>query len=108
VKVGQKPESTYLQWLDVTAVAEKIGAQGMADEENKKPQPISQLTGKPTVIKTDDMVNKWFAKNAYVALVPGNFFGKGGENHLRMNIATSRQTLKAALDSMAAALKTLT
>jgi cystathionine beta-lyase len=108
IKVGQKPESTYLQWLDVTAIAEKIGAQEMADQENKKPQPISQITGKPTVVKPDDMVNKWFAKNAYVAMVPGNFFGKGGENHLRMNIATARPTLKAALDSMAQAVKSLT
>lgn len=108
IKVGQKPESTYLQWLDVSAVADRIGAQAAADMENKKPQPISVLTGKTTVIKTDDIVMRWLAKNAHVQMVPGNVFGLGGENHLRMNIATARPTLKAALDSMAEALKSLT
>ena len=79
----------------------------MADAENKKPQPISMLTGKPTVVTVDDIVGHWFAKNAFVALNPGNTYGKGGLNHMRMNIATSRPTLKAALDSMAGALKNL-
>jgi len=32
-------------------------------------------------------------------------YGLGGANHMRMNIATSRKVLKAALDSMAAATK---
>ena len=47
IKVGNKPEGTYLAWLDVSAVADKIGAQKLADAENRKPQPISMLTGKP-------------------------------------------------------------
>ena len=107
MKVGQKPEGTYLTWLDTTAVGQKIGAQKLADAENKKPQPISMLTGKPTVVTVDDIVGHWFAKNAFVALNPGNTYGKGGLNHMRMNIATARPTLKAALDSMAGALKNL-
>ncbi len=107
LKVGQKPEGTYLTWLDTSAVVEKIGAQKMADAENKKPQPISMLTGKPTVVTVDDIVGHWFAKNAFVALNPGNTYGKGGLNHMRMNIATARPTLKAALDSMSGALKNL-
>ena len=45
------------------------------------------------------------AKNARVAIVPGTPFGKGSDNHMRMNIATSRQTLKTALDSISAACK---
>ena len=107
IKVGGKPQGTYLSWIDVTAVAQKIGAQKMADAENKKPQPISFLTGKTTIVTAEDMVGHWFAKNAFVALNPGNTYGLGGANHMRMNIATSRKTLKAALDSMAGALKNL-
>jgi bifunctional pyridoxal-dependent enzyme with beta-cystathionase and maltose regulon repressor activities len=42
-----------------------------------------------------------------VALNPGSIYGVGGAGHMRMNIATSRRTVKAALDSMAAAVKTL-
>jgi len=32
-------------------------------------------------------------------------YGLGGQNHMRVNFATSRKTLKAALDSMAGALR---
>ena len=88
-------------------MAEKINAQKMAEEENKKPQPISFLTGKTTVVTPEDMVQHWLAKNAYVAMEAGTSFGKGGENHMRMNTATSRRTLKAALDSVAGATKNL-
>jgi cystathionine beta-lyase len=107
VKVGNKPEGTYLAWVDVSGLAEKIGAQKLADAENKKPQPINFLTGKPGQVLPDDMVGHWLAKNAYVQLNPGYSYGTGGLNHMRMNIATSRKTLTAALDSMANAMKGL-
>jgi len=107
VKVGRKPEGTYLVWLDVSAVADRIGAQKLADAENKKPQPVYILTGKPLPVTAEDMVARWFAKNAYVALNPGTLYGLGGQGHMRMNISTARPTLKAALDSMAGALKNL-
>ena len=105
LKVGQKPEGTYLVWLDAGAVAEKIGAQKSADAENKKPQPISRWTGTTNVVAPTDIVSHWFARNAYVKINPGANYGKGGANFMRMNIATARPTLKAALDSMASALK---
>ncbi|MGH6827280.1 MAG: hypothetical protein ACREFW_00045, partial [Rhizomicrobium sp.] len=107
ITVGSKPEGTYLVWLDVTQIADKIGARKLAAEANRQPQPRNPFTGKPNVVTQADMVSHWFARNAYVFLESGTGFGKGGENHLRMNIATSRRTLKAALDSMAGALKTL-
>ena len=107
IKVGGKPQGTYLAWLDTSKLADRIGAQKLADAENKKPQPINILTGKPNVVMADDMVAHWLAKNAYVALNPGYTYGTGGANHMRMNVATSRRTLTAALDSMAAAMKKL-
>ncbi len=107
IKVGNKPEGTYLAWLDVTMLADKIGARKMADEENKKPQPNNFITGKPNVVTSDDMVGHWLAKNAYVQLNAGITYGQGGLNHMRMNLATSRKTLTAALDSVAAATKKL-
>jgi cystathionine beta-lyase len=107
LKVGNKPEGTYLAWVDVSGLADKIGAQKLADAENKKPQPINFLTGKPGQVLPDDMVGHWLAKNAYVQLNPGYSYGTGGLNHMRMNIATSRKTLTAALDSMANAMKGL-
>ena len=107
LKVGQKPEGTYLVWLDAGAVSERIGAQALADAENKKPQPISRWTGKTNVVTPTDIISHWFAKNAYVKINPGTTYGKGAANCMRMNIATARPTLKAALDSMAGALKRL-
>ncbi len=107
IKVGNKPQGTYLAWLDVTGVSDKIGAKAMADAENKKPQPNNFITGKPNFVVPDDFVGHWFAKNAFVAMNTGSSYGTGGINHMRMNIATSRKTLTAALDSIAAATKKL-
>lgn len=107
IKVGNKPQGTYLAWLDVTALADKIGAKQMADAENKKKQPINFITGKPNVVVSDDIVGHWLAKNAFVQLNTGTSYGLGGLNHMRMNVATSRKTLTAALDSIAAATKKL-
>ena len=107
IKVGNQPEGTYLAWLDVNGLADKIGAKQMADAENKKPQPNNPLSGKPNVVQPDDIVAHWLAKNAYVQLNAGITYGLGGLNHMRMNVATSRKTLGAALDSIAAATKKL-
>jgi cystathionine beta-lyase len=100
IKVGAKPQGTYLTWLDVTRVADRIGAKEMASSEASKSR-----RGDPP--SPEAMVVKWFAKNANVALNAGDTYGKGGENHLRMNIATSRKTLEAAYTSMARALDNL-
>ena len=76
----------------------------MADDMNKNPV-VNPATGMPKKVTSADMVNLWFAQNAAVAMNSGTNYGKGGENFIRMNLATSRTTLKAALDSMAGALK---
>jgi len=108
MKTGAKPEGTYLMWLDVSPLAAKIGAQKMADEANaKKPLPMNPLTNQPVFTTQGDIVSHWLAKNAYVFLESGSGFGKVGANFVRMNVATPRVTLKAGLDSMAAALKNL-
>jgi cystathionine beta-lyase len=108
MKTGNKPEGTYLMWLDVSPLAAKIGAQKMADEANaKKPLPMNPLTNQPVFTTQGDIVSHWLAKNAYVFLESGSGFGKVGANFVRMNVATPRVTLKAGLDSMAAAMKNL-
>ena len=107
IKVGNKPESTYLAWLDVSPLMAKIGAQKMADEANKHPTGTNFMTGKPALTTPSEMVSHWVAKNASVQISAGSSFGKGGENYMRMNLATNRKTLTAALDSIAAACKAL-
>jgi len=117
IKVGNAPEGTYLQWIDVSAIADKIGAKKMADDANQKAHEAASkmgtdYSGRQEVAAMreqtpEDMVQHWMAKNAFVQLNAGTSYGLGGANHMRMNIATSRKVLKAALDSMAAATKKL-
>jgi bifunctional pyridoxal-dependent enzyme with beta-cystathionase and maltose regulon repressor activities len=44
------------------------------------------------------MVERFFVKTAKVHLNQGASYGKGGENHMRMNIGTSRKLVELALD----------
>lgn len=99
VKIGAKPQGTYLSWLDVSQIADKIGAKDLAAAELK----TFKGSGRPP--SPESAVVKWIAKNAKVAMNPGDTYGPGGTNHLRMNIATSRKTLELALNSLASALR---
>ncbi|HEB88293.1 MAG TPA: putative C-S lyase [Deltaproteobacteria bacterium] len=68
------PESTYLAWLDCAAL------------------PIE---GSPA---------SFFLRNGGIALSGGRRFGGGGDQHVRLNFATSRPILSEAIDRMAKAL----
>jgi cystathionine beta-lyase len=112
-EVGQTPQGTYLVWVDVTDLAERINARKLADDANQQAAEAAAKMGADSsggrvVLATpEDMVQHWLAKHAYVQLTAGASFGMGGANHMRMNIATSRSTLRAALDSMSSALRNL-
>jgi cystathionine beta-lyase len=101
VKVGAKPQGTYLTWLDLTQVADKIGAKQMAAQSSNAP---AGGRGAARGMSPEAAVVRWIAKNAKIALNAGDTYGLGGANHARMNIATSRKTLEAALTSLATAL----
>ena len=92
-----KPQGTYLCWLDVTAVAERIGARQKAAAASKPEKAVTP----------EQIVQTWFVENARVALTPGSSYGTSGQDHMRMNLATSRRTLRKALESMAEALNKL-
>jgi bifunctional pyridoxal-dependent enzyme with beta-cystathionase and maltose regulon repressor activities len=91
-------------WLDANKLSDRIDATRLAAEANAKPPALDPFTKKPIRVTRADMASEWLAKHAEVFLESGSGFGKGGENYLRLNVATSRVTLKAALDSMAGAL----
>jgi len=93
-----KPQGTYLSWLDVSAVANRINAKQLADEANKMAKNGAAVT-------PETMVERHFVKTAKVHLNQGASYGAGGENHMRMNIATSRKTLEVALNNLATALR---
>lgn len=92
-----RAEGTYLTWLDVTAVAERINSKKLADDYNRtKPATMPALT-------PEQMVERFFVKTAKVHLNQGASYGKGGENHMRMNIGTSRKLVELALTNIASA-----
>jgi cystathionine beta-lyase len=92
-----RAEGTYLTWLDVTGVAEKINSKKLADDYNRtKPANMPSLN-------PEQMVERYFVKTAKVHLNQGRSYGKGGENHMRMNIGTSRKLVELALNNLAAA-----
>jgi cystathionine beta-lyase len=101
IKVGAKPQGTYLTWVDVSYIADKINAKQLAVEASKK-QAASM---KP--LAPEQMVERWIVMNAKVHLNAGSSYGLGGENHMRMNIATSRKTLELALGNIATAVNKL-
>jgi cystathionine beta-lyase len=92
-----RAQGTYLTWLDVTAVAERINSKKLAEDYNRtKPANMPSLT-------PEQMVERFFVKTAKVHLNQGASYGKGGENHMRMNIGTSRKLVELALNNMASA-----
>jgi cystathionine beta-lyase len=93
-----KPQGTYLMWLDVTQVADRIGA-------TQKAMDASKAEGK--TISPEQIVERWFVENAKVQLNAGSTYGTGGANHMRMNLGTSRKTIELALNNMSSALKKL-
>jgi cystathionine beta-lyase len=97
-----KAQGTYLMWLDMTALAEKINTKQLAEQHNK-----TRAEGAPA-LKPEQMLERWLVKYAKVHMNQGASYGKGGENHVRMNIATSRKTLEKALSNVANALKPAT
>ena len=89
-----KPQGTYLAWLDVSELAERVGAHELAEEENR----TSENTVTP-----EQIMQRWFGTNARIYLNPGSAYGAGGAGHMRMNLATSRLLIRRALDNIAAA-----
>jgi cystathionine beta-lyase len=72
----QKPEGTYLMWLDFSAY-------GLSDRE----------------------LQRKLIKEAKVVLNPGINFGPAGTQHMRINLACPRETLQKGLLQIAAAFK---
>ena len=89
-----------MAWIDISGVAERLDAKRLAAEATANSE-----TGRP--VTAEAIVGNWFVDNAKVQLNAGSSYGPGGENHMRMNVATSRKILKLALDNMAAALSAL-
>ena len=94
-----RAQGTYLTWLDVSGVAEKINSKKLAEDYNRT------KAAKAPKLTPEQMVERYFVKTAKVQLNQGASYGTGGENHMRMNIGTSRKLVELALNNLAAACK---
>ena len=94
-----KPQGTYLGWLDVSEVVDRIGAKETAAEENKK------LEEGARPVTPEIVVQRFFVEKAKVVLNPGSSYGIGGAGRMRMNLGTSRKLVELALNNMASALQ---
>ena len=72
------PEGTYLMWLDCRGLG-----------------------------LDDSALRDFFIHEAGLGLNPGISFGTGGSGHMRLNLASPRPVIRAALDRLEAALRTL-
>lgn len=90
-----KPEGTYLAWLDVHELEKKIDAEGQAATLNKDRDP----TLPP--LQAEHIVERFFVRKAGVQLNDGYRYGVGGAGRMRMNLATSRELIAKALANIA-------
>lgn len=83
-----KPEGTYLASLDVNSLRDKIDAEKLAADANKKRESsMPQL-------QAEHMIEQFLVDNAGVQVNEGYRYGSG---RMRMNLATSRKLLEKAL-----------
>jgi len=85
-----KPEGTYLCWLDVSEALQK-GPQTLPANSNEESTPES-------------IFQQHLVEHANIHLNAGSSYGLGGSDRMRMNIATSRQLVELALNNLANAL----
>ncbi|MEZ5291937.1 MAG: aminotransferase class I/II-fold pyridoxal phosphate-dependent enzyme [Vicinamibacterales bacterium] len=93
-----KPQGTYLMWLDFTEFSKRINTEAMAADYNR-----TKPANAPSLSK-EQMLERYLVKNARVHLNSGQSYGKGSDNYMRMNVATSRKTIELALTNLAGAL----
>ena len=92
-----KPQGTYLAWIDVSQVVDRIGAKEQAIEANKA-DPAAKATA-------ETILEKYFIKNAKVQMNAGSNYGYGGAGRMRMNLAAPRKLVELALTNIAGALR---
>ncbi len=93
-----KAQGTYLAWLEVGQIADAIGAV-------EKAAAATEAEG--ATVSPETIVVRWLVENAGVYTNAGSSYGPGGENHLRMNLGTSRRLIQLALDNIAEAVSEL-
>lgn len=94
-----KPQGTYLAWLNFAGLAERIGAERQAADENAR-----RAAGTPA-LTPEQILERYLVMNAKVHLNQGRAHGRGGQFHMRMNVALSRKLVELAVTNISRALQ---
>lgn len=106
-------EGTYLAWLDVSPLIEKLDAASKAAELTAYNEANNvtyvDFFGEEHIKRynTGDYMKEWFMDNAKIDINPGENYGKGGAGFMRMNLATNRAMLEKALSNIEEAINTI-
>ncbi|MEQ8207176.1 MAG: hypothetical protein RIA65_13465, partial [Woeseia sp.] len=90
----KKPQGTYLAWLDVSDLSDKIDAEKRAADANR-----NRESSMP-VLQAEHIVERFLVENAGVQVNDGFRYGYGGGGRMRMNLATSRKLVETALQNI--------
>ena len=89
-----RAEGTFLSWLHFDEIMDEIGV--------VEKSAISQNTDEP--LTETQVFEAWLVAQCGVQLNDGEGYGKGSRRCMRMNIGTSRQLIKLALENMTEAI----
>jgi len=87
-------QGTFLAWLHFGEIMDAVGVVEKAAATRTSHTPMTET----------QVFEAWLAENAGVQLNDGEAYGKGSRRCMRMNIGTSRQLIRLAIDNMAAAI----
>ena len=83
-----KPEATFFAWLDMAELSDQIDVAGLA----------AGITGPFT--QPNHALQRWIQEHARIYMTSGIDHGPGGDGFMRMNLATSKDRVARALDSL--------
>ncbi|MEZ5551505.1 MAG: aminotransferase class I/II-fold pyridoxal phosphate-dependent enzyme [Pseudomonadales bacterium] len=92
-----RAEGTFLSWLHFDGI---MDAAGVVERS-----AASQATSEP--MTESEVFESWLVEHCGVQLNDGEGYGKGGERCMRMNIGTSREIIRVALDNMTQAIRSV-
>lgn len=89
-----KAEGTFLSWLHFGEIMDAVGVVEKSAATQNSDTPMTET----------QIFEAWLAETAGVQLNDGEAYGKGSRRCMRMNIGTSRQLIRLAIDNMAEAI----
>ena len=92
-----RAQGTFLSWLHFGEIMDEVGVVEKSAASRNTDKPLTET----------QVFEAWLAGTCGVQLNEGMDYGLGGERCMRMNIGTSRQLIKLALDSIREAVRSV-